>query len=121
MNLGGLFGEPREVTQPLHQVARGDRADMADAEPEQQPRRVGLALRLDRGEQIVHRLVLPPLAAERSEEHTSDLQSLMRTSYAVLCLQNNSYSPVTHNNYTTDTLHNDHHHNTQHRTTPLRK
>src|SRR3546814_17424287 len=38
---------------------------MADAEPEQQPRRVGLALRLDRGEQIVHRLVLPPLAAEQ--------------------------------------------------------
>src|SRR3546814_4502120 len=106
---------------------------MADAEPEQQPRRVGLALRLDRGEQIVHRLVLPPLAAEqvvammlqpedvgrplvqpaqfqklgdallaqpldveraaadempeRSEEHTSELQSLMRISYAVFCLK----------------------------------
>src|SRR3546814_6688483 len=26
--------------------------------------------------------------SERSEEHTSELQSLMRTSYAVLCLQN---------------------------------
>src|SRR3546814_1020600 len=25
---------------------------------------------------------------ERSEEHTSELQSLMRTSYAVLCLKN---------------------------------
>src|SRR3546814_10564766 len=25
---------------------------------------------------------------QRSEEHTSELQSLMRTSYAVLCLQN---------------------------------
>src|SRR3546814_5777837 len=31
--------------------------------------------------------------AERSEEHTSELQSLMRTSYAVFCLkkQHNSY------------------------------
>src|SRR3546814_10359402 len=28
-----------------------------------------------------------PLAANRSEEHTSELQSLMRSSYAVLCLQ----------------------------------
>src|SRR3546814_6373363 len=27
-------------------------------------------------------------AAERSEEHTSELQSLMRTSYAVFCLKN---------------------------------
>src|SRR3546814_9581040 len=27
---------------------------------------------------------------ERSEEHTSELQSLMRTSYAVFCLKNNN-------------------------------
>src|SRR3546814_10376922 len=27
--------------------------------------------------------------AERSEEHTSELQSLMRNSYAVVCLKNN--------------------------------
>src|SRR3546814_1026090 len=29
----------------------------------------------------------PPQTLERSEEHTSELQSLMRTSYAVFCLQ----------------------------------
>src|SRR3546814_5583010 len=29
-----------------------------------------------------------PSAATRSEEHTSELQSLMRTSYAVFCLKN---------------------------------
>src|SRR3546814_3301726 len=29
----------------------------------------------------------PPPAAARSEEHTSELQSLMRTSYAVFCLK----------------------------------
>src|SRR3546814_5953142 len=34
--------------------------------------------------------VPPPFAADaiRSEEHTSELQSLMRTSYAVFCLKN---------------------------------
>src|SRR3546814_1853359 len=32
-------------------------------------------------------LVLPPLRLLRSEEHTSELQSLMRTSYAVFCLK----------------------------------
>src|SRR3546814_8448565 len=29
----------------------------------------------------------PALVAQRSEEHTSELQSLMRTSYAVFCLK----------------------------------
>src|SRR3546814_1760765 len=29
----------------------------------------------------------PPVRARRSEEHTSELQSLMRTSYAVFCLK----------------------------------
>src|SRR3546814_2930564 len=30
---------------------------------------------------------LPPVTAGRSEEHTSELQSLMRISYAVFCLK----------------------------------
>src|SRR3546814_7623405 len=30
--------------------------------------------------------------AARSEEHTSELQSLMRTSYAVFCLKSNTHS-----------------------------
>src|SRR3546814_3314469 len=33
--------------------------------------------------------VQTPTSATRSEEHTSELQSLMRTSYAVLCLKKN--------------------------------
>src|SRR3546814_6373809 len=32
-------------------------------------------------------LLLPSASAWRSEEHTSELQSLMRTSYAVFCLK----------------------------------
>src|SRR3546814_6556425 len=31
----------------------------------------------------------------RSEEHTSELQSLMRISYAVFCLKKKKYTPVT--------------------------
>src|SRR3546814_1425970 len=31
--------------------------------------------------------LLPHVSDDRSEEHTSELQSLMRTSYAVLCLK----------------------------------
>src|SRR3546814_10513208 len=36
--------------------------------------------------EIEEQLAGPSLSAERSEEHTSELQSLMRTSYAVFCL-----------------------------------
>src|SRR3546814_7426636 len=32
----------------------------------------------------------PPLMQNRSEEHTSELQSLMRISYAVFCLNKNN-------------------------------
>ena len=49
----------------FEQVARGDDADVADAEPEQEARPVGLALGLDRGEQIVDRFLLPALAPEQ--------------------------------------------------------
>src|SRR3546814_1091663 len=34
-------------------------------------------------------------ATPRSEEHTSELQSLMRISYAVFCLKKKTYKPIT--------------------------
>src|SRR3546814_4703463 len=34
--------------------------------------------------------------SHRSEEHTSELQSLMRISYAVFCLKKKNNNPVTH-------------------------
>src|SRR3546814_6569750 len=34
-----------------------------------------------------HRIALEPAGKRRSEEHTSELQSLMRISYAVFCLK----------------------------------
>src|SRR3546814_6748083 len=37
----------------------------------------------------------------RSEEHTSELQSLMRSSYAVFCLKKKHYTTILYTNYTT--------------------
>src|SRR3546814_6157262 len=39
-----------------------------------------------------------PHAPSRSEEHTSELQSLMRKSYAVFCLKNNNHESRDHRN-----------------------
>src|SRR3546814_9922408 len=36
------------------------------------------------------------LMEERSEEHTSELQSLMRISYAVFCLKNKKFNSIKH-------------------------
>src|SRR3546814_9132335 len=41
-----------------------------------------------------------PLAGSRSEEHTSELQSLMRLSYAVFCLKNKTKHINTKHNHT---------------------
>src|SRR3546814_7367941 len=68
------------------------------ADPQQgiraQPRLVGRAVQLDqRGVRIFLVFGLQPddrlgdYRAGRSEEHTSELQSLMRSSYAVFCLK----------------------------------
>src|SRR3546814_5612684 len=40
-------------------------------------------------------LTTPPRPSRRSEEHTSELQSLMRISYAVFCLKNKNI-PTSH-------------------------
>src|SRR3546814_1075810 len=37
------------------------------------------------------------ISASRSEEHTSELQSLMRISYAVFCLKKKKLIPLRHN------------------------
>src|SRR3546814_9094986 len=41
-----------------------------------------------RGDSGAAHSAAPALVHHRSEEHTSELQSLMRTSYAVFCLKN---------------------------------
>src|SRR3546814_10602956 len=44
-------------------------------------------------------------ATDRSEEHTSELQSLMRISYAVFCLKKKKYNNQTQTDTTTHTTH----------------
>src|SRR3546814_2462812 len=45
---------------------------------------------------------------DRSEEHTSEPQSLMRISYDVFCLKKNTYYPLNQTNSPTHTLHSPH-------------
>src|SRR3546814_8375887 len=52
-----------------------------------------------RGVFVTHDEVIQPAPAPRfsetrSEKHTSELQSLMRISYAVFCLKKNTHSPT---------------------------
>src|SRR3546814_8589646 len=62
-----------------------------------EPARTGLVVGDDLGSMIDEAASDPDLIdALRSEEHTSKLQSLMRTSYAVFCLKTkNTYIPLT--------------------------
>src|SRR3546814_4936488 len=47
---------------------------------------------------------IPPVpASRRSEEHTSELQSLMRISYAVFCLNKKKVAPPNYTTYHTKT------------------
>src|SRR3546814_3063220 len=43
--------------------------------------------------------ITPPRCGARSEEHTSELQSLMRSSYAVFCLKNKKTRKTTIEDY----------------------
>src|SRR3546814_6292659 len=67
---GGLVGERFDVEPPLRIVRDHD---------------IGRALQADHAGQGAG--VDPGKADARSEEHTSELQSLMRKSYAVFCLK----------------------------------
>src|SRR3546814_1994668 len=53
---------------------------------------------------------LEQLGYQRSEEHTSELQSLMRTSYAVFCLKKKTthYTPLYSLTHLTSLNHQDH-------------
>src|SRR3546814_1040420 len=73
-------------------IHRDDRLVLDD-----QDARASLAVDLFRrlADQPVH---LVHVATDRSEEHTSELQSLMRISYAVFCLKKKNTTKATTNN-----------------------
>src|SRR3546814_7122035 len=79
---------------PIFGIDRGDRilkvADRRDRRFEDQVGDAGGVVLADRMAAIDHDLDVQAVALEqqiRSEEHTSELQSLMRISYAVFCLK----------------------------------
>src|SRR3546814_4626743 len=77
-------------------------ADLCGAQQRLLDRRRQLAFH--HGADVVDDVVDHAEVADRSEEHTSELQSLMRISYAVFCLKKKNHkSPTnpTHTYYTT--------------------
>src|SRR3546814_10168858 len=79
--IGNELAERHEAAvhpaRPIVQFERVDAAQLASRRPE------------DQDIVIVERFgtAFGPVDPQRSEEHTSELQSLMRISYAVFCLQ----------------------------------
>src|SRR3546814_9938480 len=94
----GLDVEPEPRPQPLGdrlaqagtRIGAGEDADQRDADlyRRQEAPRIGGKLPRDLG------AAAPPLFG-RSEEHTSELQSLMRISYAVFCLKKKKTTTIT--------------------------
>src|SRR3546814_1586898 len=61
--------------------------------------RTGLVHDYTRKQGVEHSELMLPTDAPRSEEHTSELQSLMRISYAVFCLKKKTtINATSHNN-----------------------
>src|SRR3546814_4701053 len=87
---GNLCSIARNDVQTLGRIARGviTRWNFLDLQDLQRPRRQIIVIDRVRGD---HRFIadaqLRHVVFGRSEEHTSELQSLMRISYAVFCLK----------------------------------
>src|SRR3546814_2418775 len=69
------------IAQPAPGKVSGDRTILAE----------GPKFVLERWPAGHRKVALPEALTGRSEEHTSELQSLMRISYAVFCLQKKKY------------------------------
>src|SRR3546814_10005984 len=93
-----LFRSEQPVQEDRHQRQRGDLAvaqELEDVLREVKSREVQLGADMDGAEELVQTIVevhrqdlrQPIVRPVRSEEHTSELQSLMRISYAVFCLK----------------------------------
>src|SRR3546814_1122183 len=91
MLLGGDVAEHRRAVPADHRSAdaAGDMVIAGRDIGRQRSKRVegGFAARLQLLVHILLDLVHRHMAGARSEEHTSELQSLMRISYAVFCLK----------------------------------
>src|SRR3546814_504308 len=69
MRSRGNLGKPLDRTECLQQVTRRNRADMANAKAEEETRCIRLPSRLDGGQQVFDRFLLPSFpAAQRQEQ-----------------------------------------------------
>src|SRR3546814_9946240 len=88
LSLGARVGEAPQRLGPVDPGALGPAAnsDLAAADVETERDRLTFG---DRGDEarVLQCRSAHDHAGHRSEEHTSELQSLMRTSYAVFCLR----------------------------------
>src|SRR3546814_7167917 len=84
----------RRVADRRSRRAAGHEA-LAAGRARNRPRSDPALLRIRRGDVAQRRAASPPVPRPRSEEHTSELQSLMRIPYAVLCLEQNNLKPTT--------------------------
>src|SRR3546814_6866818 len=92
----GRPGQIRKARTPDYPAHRNRHAERSDALSRQ-----GLLPRPPRALRAFARrtgLLLSARAFRRSEEHTSELQSLMRISYAVLCLEKRKSHRLTNHN-----------------------
>src|SRR3546814_4297526 len=97
----------------LHPALQRGRSPIRDQERQDRPRRRAQGRGVEEVEGLtaaptnhqsrllLHRMPAELVAHRRSEEHTSELQSLMRISYAVFCLQQkkNKQDTLTTKNY----------------------
>src|SRR3546814_9259703 len=85
------------AAQEEHSIGGGHRDSMAMTERDQSRKRwthfatIGLGLWLA-SSPLIFGIADADSVASRSEEHTSELQSLMRISYAVFCLKKKNYT-----------------------------
>src|SRR3546814_3145068 len=92
-----VVGEQQRAGRPLaglhlREILRADKARQRFADRQQQSFRRAPAAQ---GPDLERRA-----AAVRSEEHTSELQSLMRISYAVFCLKKKKPTTIMHSSHT---------------------
>src|SRR3546814_4446347 len=80
--LSGQVGPPNEFAQPSGWDSKGSGSEMRLSIQKRSPN-TSPSFRLLPTDTLTMHLVL----SDRSEEHTSELQSLMRISYAVFCLK----------------------------------
>src|SRR3546814_35976 len=83
-------------SQASHDLASGPVADPAACAEDRYASRSPLTVAGTAADSSPHSL-LSPLKGHRSEEHTSELQSLMRISYAVFCLKKKKNHKKKHN------------------------